>query len=313
MYHTKWVIFKAWEFKHPDFRANNEEALDNIRRKAPAPKKPNAAVDDAAISAQQMDLLIAQASATQQQVQQLQERYNDLSSFHSVMINEINGIQKRMVNHEHVMHNVISFLHKLDTQNKQLAGHERQEGQGPSREAISASPLQNASRLLKEATADMSVTSRNLEALTEMSMRMNGPVTTPPPDLNARPNAKGGSRTFSGTHNMNSVFVGDLEPTVYPIGVTNGIDPSYSEHINNIPYALPDKSPNSDDPRQLQKLSCKINDQNNPSWIRPPRILLVEDDPTCRRIGRKFLVSFECNVDSAVSSIESDSTCFANV
>ena len=256
------------------------------------------------MSAQQMDLLIAQVSATQQQVQQLQERYNDLSGFHSVMMNEINGIQKRMINHEHVMHNVMSFLHDLDAQRKQLDGQKRQENAGPQREATSASPLQNASRLLKEATADMSMTTRNLEALNEMTMRMNGPVTTPPPDLSARPNIKLGGRSFSGTTTTNSMFVGDLEPTVYPIGVTNGIDPSYSEHINNIPYALPEKSASSGDPRQLQKLPGKTNDHNNPSWMRPPQILLVEDDPTCRRIGRKFLVSFECKVDSAVSLLK---------
>ena len=277
--------------------------MDNIRRKAPAPKKHNAAVDDAAISAQQMDLLIAQLSATQQQVQQLQERYTDLSGHHSVMMNEINGIQKRMVNHERVMHNVMSFLYDVDAQRKNLSGQKGAENQGPSHEAGVASPLQNASRLLKEATADMSMTSRNLEALNELSMRVNGPVTTPPPDASIRSNMKIGNRSFSGSHDINPVFVGDMEPTVYPIGVTNGIDPTYSEHINNIPYSLPDKSLSSGDTRQTQKISGKVNEHNNPSWIRPPRILLVEDDPTCRRIGRKFLLSFECSVDSAVSSL----------
>jgi osomolarity two-component system response regulator SKN7 len=29
--------------------------------------------------------------------------------------------------------------------------------------------------------------------------------------------------------------------------------------------------------------------------------LLVEDDPTCRRIGSKFLYAFHCHIDSAVS------------
>ena len=30
----------AWEFRHPEFKANSKESLDNIRRKAPAPRKP---------------------------------------------------------------------------------------------------------------------------------------------------------------------------------------------------------------------------------------------------------------------------------
>jgi osomolarity two-component system response regulator SKN7 len=37
-----------------------------------------------------------------------------------------------------------------------------------------------------------------------------------------------------------------------------------------------------------------------PNWQTPPRILLVEDDATCARIGSKFLQTAECNVDLAV-------------
>ena len=40
---------------------------------------------------------------------------------------------------------------------------------------------------------------------------------------------------------------------------------------------------------------------NTPHWKRQPRVLLVEDDPTCRRIGSKFLSSAQCLVDVAVS------------
>jgi len=32
-----------------------------------------------------------------------------------------------------------------------------------------------------------------------------------------------------------------------------------------------------------------------------PRILLVEDDKVCARIGSKFLQAFECGVETAVS------------
>ncbi len=39
----------------------------------------------------------------------------------------------------------------------------------------------------------------------------------------------------------------------------------------------------------------------DPGWVRSPHILLVEDDATCRQIGGKFLYSFNCVVDTAVS------------
>ncbi len=36
--------------------------------------------------------------------------------------------------------------------------------------------------------------------------------------------------------------------------------------------------------------------------LNKPRILLVEDDKVCARIGSKFLQNFECGVETAVSS-----------
>jgi osomolarity two-component system response regulator SKN7 len=95
--------------------------------------------------------------------------------------------------------------------------------------------------------------------------------------------------------------LGDLDNIVYPIGQTNGIDPMYSEHTNNIPYnAPPPKAVDVAEPKfQEGRKKSTIQD---PGWIRPPSILLVEDDPTCRRIGSKFLYAFHCKIDSAVSS-----------
>jgi osomolarity two-component system response regulator SKN7 len=93
----------------------------------------------------------------------------------------------------------------------------------------------------------------------------------------------------------------NLDNLVYPVGSSNGIDPMYSEHINNIPYAAPPaKAVDTEAPKfQEGRKKSTIAD---PGWIRPPQILLVEDDPTCRRIGSKFLYAFHCAIDSAVST-----------
>lgn len=94
----------------------------------------------------------------------------------------------------------------------------------------------------------------------------------------------------------------DLDGIVYPVGHTNGIDPMYSEHINNIPYPMPVKAADPTDARfqETRKKSTQID----PGWQRPPQILLVEDDPTCRRIGSKFLYAFHCSIDSALDGLE---------
>jgi osomolarity two-component system, response regulator SKN7 len=87
------------------------------------------------------------------------------------------------------------------------------------------------------------------------------------------------------------------------MGASNGIDPMYGDHVNNIPYAVPSKDAASD-PRQNFAESRKKSNYTDPGWIRQPRVLLVEDDSTCRQIGGKFLYSFQAVVDTALDGLE---------
>ncbi|RMY55197.1 hypothetical protein D0863_13390 [Hortaea werneckii] len=310
----------AWEFKHPDFKMNNKDALDNIRRKAPAPRKPNPIADEL-IPTQQMDLVNTQLMATQQQLQQLQERYNELSMHHSMLLQELIGVQKTVVNHEHVMGYVMNFLNSVDAQRRReskvgnpfapngasapgATSEGRPQQQMPD-EDIPASPLQHASKLLSEVNADHILNTRNLEQMNETHMRMNAALTTPPPDLAQRNGTRSSSRgapPHSATSST-SMSYGELDNMVYPIGQTQGIDPMYSEHIHNIPYQVPPKAQEGNVAPQ-QEVSRKKSTTIDPGWIRQPQILLVEDDQTCRRIGGKFLYAFHCSIDSALDGLE---------
>ena len=266
-----------------------------------------------------MDLVNTQLVATQQQLQQLQERYNELSMHHSMLLQELIGVQKTVVNHEHVMQNVMNFLHSVDARQRRdskIGGPF-----GPAGEANAtanaadqqisplddepASPLQNASKLLNDLNADVQLNYKNLEHMNEIHNRTNGPISTPPPDSairngHARAPTSAGSSTSMAYAKLN----GDLEAVVYPVGQSNGIDPMYSEHIHNIPYPMPSKEQSATDPRSQYIDGRKKSTQIDPGWVRAPQILLVEDDPTCRRIGGKFLYSFHCAIDSAVSERE---------
>jgi osomolarity two-component system response regulator SKN7 len=304
---------QAWEFKHPDFKMNNKDALDNIRRKAPAPRKPNQPnADDMLIPSQQMDMVSGQLMATQAQLHQVEGRYNELSIHHSMLLQEVIGLQKTVVNHEHVMQQIMTFLHGVDaTQRRNSKLVFGSNGTQPQNGAVEssnpapddddpASPLQHASKLLSETNADVMLNPRNLEHMNEITMRMNGTLTTPPPDFAraaaaTRPTSRGPPSASS----VGSMRLENLDNLVYPVGSSNGIDPMYSEHINNIPYAAPPKAVEAAEPKfQEGRKKSTIPD---PGWIRPPQILLVEDDPTCRRIGSKFLYAFHCAIDSAVS------------
>lgn len=303
---------------------NNKDALDNIRRKAPAQRKPNQNPDDVMIPTQQMDMMNGQLVATQQQLQQLQERYTELSIHHSMLVQEVIGLQKTVVNHEHVMQNVMSFLHAVDAQRRRESRivtpfpptGSVQDGAatvdtanqqvGAVDDDVPASPLQHASKLLSETNADVILNPRNLESMNEASLRMNGTLTTPPPDMsNLRNGGRPASRSApNSAASTSSMRMGDLDNLVYPVGQNNGIDPAYEAHFNNIPYQTPVKPPDPSDPRFQTDAGRKKSTTIDPGWIRQPQILLVEDDPTCRRIGGKFLYAFNCSIDSALDGLE---------
>jgi len=96
----------------------------------------------------------------------------------------------------------------------------------------------------------------------------------------------------------------ELDQVVYPMGTNHGIDPMYPEHMPNIPYSLPSRELDPSDPRRPYPDGRKKSTFSDPGWARSPRILLVEDDPTCRQIGSKFLYSFRCVVDTALDGLE---------
>ena len=267
---------------------------------------------------QQMDLVNTQLVATQQQLQQLQERYNELSMHHSMLLQELIGVQKTVVNHEHVMQNVMNFLHSVDAKQRRdskVGGPFGNPGNqsvpttsvdGPNQQLSPledgpASPLQNASKLLNDLNADVQLNYKNLEHMNEMHNRTNLNMSTPPPDSASRGQPRAPTSAASSSSMAYAKLSGDLDGVVYPVGQTNGIDPMYSTHIHNIPYTIPPKD-QSLDPRTQYAENRKKSTQVDPGWVRPPQILLVEDDPTCRRIGGKFLYSFLCHLDSAVST-----------
>jgi hypothetical protein len=265
------------------------------------------------IPAQQMDMMNGQFVAMQQQLQQVQERYTELSIQNSMMLQELIGLQKTVVNHEHVMQSVMSFLQTVDKQRRDsrvitpFAGQNgQQDGQldgshqqiPPIEDDTPASPLLHAAKLLSETNADAMLNPRNLEHMNEMSLRVNSTLTTPPPEFLAHRNGgRPASRSApNSAASSGSARVDNLDGLVYPVGVNNGIDPMYPEHIQNIPYTMPLKQDPADTTVAPRKKSTTVD----PGWIRQPQILLVEDDPTCRRIGGKFLYAFNCAIDSAV-------------
>jgi osomolarity two-component system response regulator SKN7 len=266
--------------------------------------------------AQQMDLVNSQLMATQQQLQHLSERYQDLAQGHVVLLQQVVQLQKFVKNHDGVMHRVMGFLHSVDAQrrNSRIGGPfgngtgARMGGGDPmSHDGLiddhPASPLQQASELLDEFSAE-NLPNKELEQMTHDYHLRN--------DYSTPPNDHGGS-SMAPHSESSSTHIGypvgnDLDNMVYPVGHTNGIDPINSEHIHNIPYALPTNGmlPADTMPEMLPEGSSAVGRKKSSVesiWgMTKPRILLVEDDKVCARIGSKFLQAFECGVETAVSN-----------
>jgi osomolarity two-component system response regulator SKN7 len=227
------------------------------------------------------------------------------------MLQKLISAQKTVLGHDKVIRQLVNHLLSVDT-------HQRSEsravvascGQGKSgsdtnREPpgdVPSSSLQHALKLLN----DMN---------TEVRFNTTGPESVgvlEPAPVGSASALKAGPRsgvvqppTATDANPANLLYPkedGETEPVACSIGTTVGISAVHSAHMNNASY------PNSSE----QELGCtcgqvpdkRIKSGNiDPGWVRSPRILLVEDDATCRQIGSKFLHSFSCVIDTAVSPI----------
>lgn len=296
----------AWEFKHPEFKANSKETLDNIRRKAPAPRKQGQP-GEVDLPIQQFDLMNQQMVAQAQQIQMLEATNHELRVNHQTMVQEIVRLHRTVLNHDRVMQDVMKYLNSVDAQqrrNSKTLFPNAQEPVGstltPTSQNVGApddeapaSPLQHAQQLMQEYDVSSQLNFPGFE-------QAAGNITTQATNGGRGP----GSTHSSGSMGYSKMSDGQLEQIVYPTGGNNGIDPMYSDHLPNIPYPLPGKEIDATELRSKYAESRKKSNYNDPGWARPPRVLLVEDDPTCRQIGAKFLYSFACTIDTALDGLE---------
>jgi osomolarity two-component system, response regulator SKN7 len=272
-------------------------------------------MNDGEIPIQQMDLINQQLVAQSQQLEQLSQRYTEMAVNQQMVLQEVLRVQKTVLNHEHIIQNVMTFLHSVDAKQRRDSkvifntGETAHAAQlTPTSQSVPvpddepASPLQHASKLLNDLNAEVQFNVASMEQLHDLSSKVPGTTSTPPADLHPRNSQRAPqSADSSSTMGYARLNNGELDQVVYPMGSNNGIDPMYSEHVNNIPYSMPPKELDPSDPRRQYVDGRKKSIFADPGWSRPPRILLVEDDPTCRHIGGKFLYSFCCVIDSAVS------------
>ncbi|KAI2631193.1 HSF-type DNA-binding-domain-containing protein [Xylaria nigripes] len=298
----------AWEFKHPEFRADRKDNLDNIRRKAPAPRKAHNAEDQFSVQNQQVVVLSETLAATQQQVQQLQESYYEIINANKVFVDEILHLQK-VIKAQHQVHTeLINHLSKAeDRKENRTSNHSTAFTSGPSLlpdVPESSLELRRARDVLNSLSIEH-VADRDLNRMSVAFNQAGGS-----PESVASSSMMGPPGTAGVTPFLHDP-INDMRHLVYPVGQNIGIDPFAPEHMNNIPYnrpggegsGLPATSDFSSAPSMAANTPPGLQGPS-PWGAKKPVVLLVEDDRTCARIGSKFLSQHDCGVEVARDGLE---------
>lgn len=285
------------EFKHPYFRADSKDGLDNIRRKAPAPRKPQVTEDFT--TSQHVSVVTEQLTATQQQVQQLQELFAEVSQTNRLLVNEVMTLQKMVNAQKQAQYEMLNHLSPYNGRNRGMMGQSMSSnGSGEVEENVPE--LRRARELLSSVAPD-TVSDRELE-------RLHG--------MYAAPSESANMITPVSMPLMHDPMTDLSRYPVYPVGQTVGIDPFQPDHIHKIPFAIPNEATPSTTmsseasisaPAPISSLPATTGpgtDRSTPMWgSKKPQVFLVEDDPTCAKIGIKFLKSMGCEVEHAVSFV----------
>ncbi|KAI0475458.1 HSF-type DNA-binding-domain-containing protein [Xylariaceae sp. FL0804] len=310
----------AWEFKHPEFRADRKDNLDNIKRKAPAPRKAQAAEDQYSVPNQQVIVLGETLAATQQQVQQLQESYYEMMNANKIFTDEIVHLQKVVRAQNQVLNDVMNHLNKVEQERRDTRPSNQSTPQFNSGSANllsdgSESPLElrRARDILSNLTVDH-VADRELNRMSIAFHQTGGsPESAGSNQMMGPPGAAAAAAAAAGVPSFLHDPLSDMRHLVYPVGQTVGIDPFAPEHMNNIPYNRQGHESSMGPSAEFHTQSMPTHTSpagpmqtaGGPNWgSKSPVVLLVEDDKTCSRIGSKFLAQYDCGVEVARDGLE---------
>ncbi|KAL7268373.1 kinase-regulated stress-responsive transcription factor skn7 [Rhizina undulata] len=323
---------QAWEFRHPDFQMHRKDNLDNIKRKTTASRKQQQ--PNADIGPQQIEELQNQIRDIANSQTELNAQLQRVNTTSNTLVNEMQHVhialqhhETQIQNHEAVMQKLIQFLWKLDQEVRSLrqavgirvdqpqrdrscseAVSQENGNAGSTTSATSpnehngpSTPLQQAQRLMN-GYPEMPKPSSSLQHIPEIA-----PVPASTPESAGIFDPSGTvDRPLQNGQRQNAIPNGI---PAHDEGIMYGMNPPatamgevYSNgQSGNIGYAV--NTPQAevatvntpDRPASIRKRSATFI----PNWTTAPRILLVEDDATCARIGTKFLQSAQCAVDTA--------------
>jgi osomolarity two-component system response regulator SKN7 len=241
-----------------------------------------------------MSVISEQLTAQAQQVQHLQELYAEVSQTNKVLVNEVLTLNKMLHAQRQAQYEMLNHLTPFnnDNRNNGMMGQSLN-GPGSASESDDPPELRRARELLSSVSTD-SIADRELERLHGVYASPTDSSAMIPPSMPLMHDPMSDLNRYP----------------VYPVGQTVGIDPFHSDHIHKIPYSLPQEAGGAllaeapvSQPLVNPTTPTTAAQMSKPDSMwgpKKPNVFLVEDDPTCAKIGIKFLKSMGCEVEHAV-------------
>lgn len=245
-------------------------------------------------------------TATQQQVQGLQEHFASLMQQNKILVDEVHGLRKTMKVVTQVNNELLNHLNNLDERrrNSRHSTHSNHSGQPANFQNGTLGVLPDGNdepspelRRVRELLGGIEPELPADQAFHRLSVAYQNQTSSPPDSaassvLFSQPNSAVIPQSM-----IQHPFSEDPRFLVYPAGPNVGIDPFHPDHANNLPMALPQlPQPDTSGPMTVSTKG-KVEDLWGP---KKPRVFLVEDDKTCSRVGSKFLSQIGCSVEIAV-------------
>ncbi|GAA6012394.1 hypothetical protein JCM10207_007072 [Rhodosporidiobolus poonsookiae] len=329
----------TWEFRHPNFRADMKDNLENIKRKAPSSKKATGAaaanrarggaaganggaIDPSLGGMHGGDYgsLAAQIDNLSRTQVAMQQHMTNLSQDYQAVIGEMMNFQRNMVAQDQLMQNLIQYLVNLEADQKGAAA------QDPSQPFV---PSSQAQKLISSYTEVARASYDQMADLTRRASLSGGsftnlpPLPPPPPTFGQFDFQPTSRRPETGYDAQGRPTTGGHPPPQPPVqppppGASvpqpASLPPPAGQHP---PQPLPQfVHPAYDGPppsaaatssaaaaAAAERPGATRRQSNVPGWAVPPRVLLVEDDAVCRKLSSKFLEVFGCQIDVAVDGV----------
>ncbi|KAF6069012.1 HSF-type DNA-binding family protein [Candida albicans] len=293
----------AWEFKHPEFRINDAEALENIKRKGPTAKK--SASNVTIKTEEQVESLKNDKHSLYQEISVLERKYKTVVE-NIVAINTFNERYYRSMN---VLINSIvqngMKLPPLDFPPPVQLGPDSGIGSNlgpissdtalPSISHHLSSPLPHHQQLLNRTIqASSSIQAATPAPLAQpVAQPINQPPPPPPPPATQQQPLPPPPPPATATSQIPSA---PPPPTQQQVGTSSSSVPTISPKSQGIVVS------NSASPTTSAQIST--TSVPNPKF----HVLLVEDDNVCIQLCRKFLVKYGCSVTVVTDGLNAIST-----